>query len=456
MSRPLYDALMALSARDAARFHMPGHKGAAILPGWEAVTGLDLTELRETGDLYTPTPDSPIAKAETLLAGAYGAREALFLTGGATQGILSVLSAMTRPGDTVILDRNCHRSVHNALALLDLDPVWIYSPTIRPFDITAPVPAESVREALVARPESALVLVTCPTYYGVLSDLDAIAGVCGAAGVPLAVDAAHGAHLPFLPRLNGAEESDEAARVFTGYRSAQAVVMSAHKTLPALGQAAFVLLNCDKPPAESVRGFCALYGSSSPSYAVMASLDAARAHMERSNHLTLVTAWAKRLREEFSHLLRGPVDPTRLCLYTGDGYADALWLDEQRGVVCEMADDRNVLFILSERDGQDSLDRLTGALTALFSRKLVPFPGQSVDRQKAFPEAVSARSPRDALFGPQARRPLAQCEGKVSAGLVAPYPPGVPLLARGERITVEHIRALRKRGYGDTELMVCV
>ncbi len=437
MSAPLYDALAAAAGKDMLRLHMPGHKGRPVAGHFGEVAALDVTELSYSGNLYTEER-GPIREAEALWAEACGAKHCLFLTGGATQGILALFAAFARPGDTVILDRGAHRSVHNAVALLDLRPVWLRRPRLAPFGVEAALPPATVEAALDAHPDAAFVFVTDPTYYGVLSDLDAVAAVCRARNIPFLLDAAHGAQLLFL----------------SGAPPADAAVFSAHKTLPALGQAAFVLLR-DAAMAARVRGMTAVFGTSSPSYPIMASMDLARAHMlgEGREALTRVVSGAETLRRDFPHFLTGG-DPTRLCLYTGRGFSDALRLEERHGVACEMADRYNIVFLLSCADDTEALARLRAALEALFSARLVPLPARAQTPPPDLPER--GLPAREALFAPREPVPLGESAGRVAAELLSPYPPGVPAVSYGEKIDKNSIDFLGQMGYTEGDMVYVV
>ncbi len=436
---PLYDALRDRAGRDTARFHMPGHKGRPLAGLWGELTALDFTELPDTGNLYLDGADGPIRAAERLFADACEAAHGLFLTGGATQGILALLTAFAAPGDTVIVDRNSHRSVHNALALLDLRPVWVQAPLITPFCVTAAVPETAVRRALERHPDAVCVLMTSPTYYGVITALPALAAVCRQRGVPLLVDAAHGAHLPWL----------------AGHRSpvalgAQAAVLSAHKTLPALGQAAVLLAGADTDVVR-LRRCAGLYGSSSPSYPLMASLDLARAFMTRDGRAALqaVRGRAEDIRQKTPCFLGAirhndiVTDPLRLCLYTGGGHETAARLERDCGVACEMADTRNVVFLLSPADDGDALSRLSSAVDAL-GPDLPPMPPVTTVDPPPLPRVYC--TPREALFAPSKPLPPEQALGRAAAEPVGAWPPGVPLAARGEMIDETVVSLLLQAG----------
>ncbi len=443
---PLYDALCARASHGGDRFHMPGHKGHPPLAKDPPFLALDFTELHDTGNLYLDINSGPIRHAERLFAEACQAAHCLFLTGGATQGVLTLLTAYAPPGAHVIVDRNSHISIHNALALLDLHPVWLRAPLIDPFGITGPVAPNALQEALGHCPDAACVLITTPTYYGVQSDVPSLAAHCRSANVPLLVDAAHGAHLPFFP--------DGVSPVTQG---ASAAVLSAHKTLPALGQAA-VLLSDARADVEHLRACAALYGSSSPSYLLMASLDVARSHMtwQGRGALLRVADRVQAMRRDDDCLLSSflpgapSLDPLRLCLYTGRGHETARWLERTKGIVCEMSDARNVVFLCSPSDEDDALARLSDAL----SHRPPPRPqGLSLTTREPPQLPQAGCSPRQALFARHVQVPTADAVGRIAAQPIAPYPPGVPLVARGEIISGP-VAAFLTDGSGDSRVTI--
>ena len=234
-STPLYDALRAFAAQRPLRMHMPGHKGKSLpAPELAAIAAIDFTELPPTGDLFSG--GGAIGAAEALWAKVFHMASCLFLTGGSTQGVHAALALACKPGETVLLDRGSHRSAYNALALLDLKPVYLERPWLASEGITGPISPSSVAQALEHR-----------------------------RGGVLVVDGAHGAHLPFLGNDH--------------LSAADLVVTSAHKTLPALGQSALLLAG-ERFPHAGLRRAASLYGSSSPSYPMMACLDLCRAWME--------------------------------------------------------------------------------------------------------------------------------------------------------------------------------
>ena len=319
---PLYDAIRAFSAQHPVRLHIPGHKGKPLpIPELAGAAALDVTELGPTGDLFHG--GEPFDSAQRLWAEDFSMDCCQFLTGGSTLGLHTALALCCRPGDRVLIDRGCHRAVYNALALLDLDPVYLPRPWWAEKRLTSTISPEYVEKALAEHPEIKTVCITSPSYCGLLCDVQRISNIVHRNGGKLIVDGAHGAHLPFL-----------GVDAFAG---ADLVICSAHKTLPALGQSSLLFANGFEP--EQVRRMTSVYGSSSPSYPMMISMDGARAWMEGEGKV-LYRRTAERtaaLRERFPSLWEGALDPTRLTLNAVDGPALARAL-EARGLWPEMED----------------------------------------------------------------------------------------------------------------------
>ena len=425
---PLYDALRAFAAQNPLRMHMPGHKGISLpLSELSGYAALDFTELSPTGDLFAG--DGPIRAAEDLWADCFHMSHGLFLTGGSTQGVLAALTLACPVGSSVLLDRNSHRSAYHGMALLDLHPVYLHTPYQG--DLSGPIDPVQVDQTLRDHPEIQTVFLTSPTYYGILSDLPALAQVVHRHGGLLVVDAAHGAHLPFLGNWD--------------HTAADLIVFSAHKTLPAPGQSA-LLLSGTAFSHRQLRRAAALYGSSSPSYPMMAALDCCRDWMEREG----IAAYREtaqqvgQLRSACPALTGAPLDPCRLVIL-GDGFAlrDGL---EQRGVFPELADRGHVVFICTCADRPEHFARLRNTL-----RTLSPWTQPQPVGPPPVPEIVL--SPRQAQFSAVQDIPLSQAVGQIAACQIAPYPPGVPVIAPGERITKKTIAYLSQIGYNmETEI----
>ena len=430
---PLYDVLRQYAAEKPARFHMPGHKGGKLpVSELTAAVGLDVTEIPGTGNLYCA--GEPFDSAQALWAEKFGFEFCQFLTGGSTMGLHTGLSLLCSPGDKILVDRNCHRAVFHAMALLDLEPVYLERPWLGEENLIGPISPEQVEKQLSLHPEVKTVCITSPTYTGILSDVAEISHIVHVHGGKLLVDGAHGAHLPFLGE-----------RPFAG---ADGVVVSAHKTLPALGQGALLFTNGIDP--NRVRRMASVFGTSSPSYLVLASMDAARDWLEGEGgeEYRRTALRVAELRRKFPALGSGlSLDPTRLTLNVrdGSGFARAL---EAEGIFPEMEDGGHVVLICTPWDLRENLDRLERALEKLLGQMgpCAPIPAPPL------PERVC--SLREALFARTEVLPLERCAGRTAAAQLAPYPPGVPVVAPGERITEKELAYFVKIGYNNTDVPV--
>jgi len=437
---PLYEALAARASENRLRFHMPGHKGM-VLDGLPLLDiSLDMTELPGTGSLYEGIP--PVSEAEELCAKAWGAKQAFFLTGGSSQGVRAAVFAAVKPGGRILCDRNVHTSLHSALVMLDLEAEYIEAEAVPGFGAAGSLDPAEIERKLSENPDISGIFITSPSYYGVIQDIPAIAGTAKAHGVPLIVDEAHGAHLPFLEGYAGAVA-----------QGADLAVCSMHKTLPALGQSALLTAG-ERFPAQRLRYSCSLFGSASPSYLMMANMDLARAYMEKEGRGRQKEIAGASLEFQASLHERGldslgchtRCDPMRVTVNTASagfsGYEALEALEKSHGIAPEMADIRNLIFILSVFDSKERLDTLFRALSSLAEKgKRVsppPLPG--------LPAPAFAIRPREAALSPERGVPLSESCGKIASRPVSVFPPGIQLIGAGERIKREHIEYLLALG----------
>ena len=443
-SSPLQTALEAC-ARRAYPLHMPGHKRRlAPAPGL-ACYAWDTTEVPGTDDLHAA--EGVLAAAMARTAALWGAARSWYLVGGSTCGILAAIRAAAPHGSTILCARNCHKSVYHAIELGGLRAHWLTPPVDAAFGVYGSVPPASVAAALEACPGAACVVLTSPTYEGVLSDVAAIAGICHAHGVPLIVDEAHGAHYLPLAQAHGWRGGALAA-------GADLVVQSPHKTLPSLTQTALLHLGAGgRIDPDEVERQLDVFETSSPSYPLLVSLDGCTALLAEQGG-ELFAAWRRRL-DRFSAAVRG-LGVLRVLCHGADAPAahPAVWahdagkllvrsprtgaalartLREDYGFETEMSCGPNVLAMTSVADDEDALDRLAAALLAI-DRCL---PQGTAPAQAAVlpPPGPAVYTIAAALRRPRAERPLADAVGAAAAEYVWAYPPGVPLWAPGERIT---------------------
>lgn len=444
MSTPLYDALLALSGSDLLRLHMPGHKGRA--GGlFEAVSAIDFTEITPTGNLYTG--EGPIREAEQLCARAAGAKDALFFTCGSTQGIFTMLSAAVGLGGTLVLERGCHKSVYHGMGLLDITPVYLTPAPLPGTALPAPLTADQAEAALTGHPEAKALFVTSPSYYGLRADIASLADVCHAHGAWLLVDEAHGAHFPFVGLPSAVALGADLA------------VVSTHKTWPALGSSSILYVGDNFPmDALVLKEQSSYFSTTSPSYPILASIDYARDQLEGNagaayQDTARRTAELRRRINENTpfHAFCGEdglsLDPCRLTVDTlvgglsGHRASDLL---EAQNIYMEMADERYLVAILTCADGEPEFQRLWAGFQSLIS-----YAGQDTAELPLSlpPLPERCQSIRAAMFGDREMVPLKDAAGRISGQIVAPYPPGVPILAPGEEITEKHIAYLQKKSY---------
>ena len=257
----LFDKLKEYAASGMYPMHMPGHKrNTAFLPPGLPYD-IDITEVHGFDDLHEPT--GILLETAELAAELYGSKRAFLLVGGSTAGNLAAIGANTVRGDKILMDINCHRSIYNAVELFGLKPIYIIPETDETTGISSGTEPRDVTAALEKDPEIRLVVITSPTYEGVISDVGAISETVHGFGIPLFVDGAHGAHLDFSARFKGG-----AVRA-----GADAVVMSLHKTLPALTQCSLLHICSERVSITKVARLLSILQTSSPSYILMASID---------------------------------------------------------------------------------------------------------------------------------------------------------------------------------------
>lgn len=442
MSSPICDFVRRYNERRPARFHMPGHKGSAIL-GFEA---LDITEIDGADELFTA--DGIIAKSEAQAGALFGAHT-VYATGGSTLCIqamlhLSALYAAAKGERPCILAaRNTHKAFINAAALLDIDIQWCYPETDTSY-VSCHLSPEGIRQALHSCPQRVTaVYVTSPDYLGHMLDIRGIAEICHQAGALLLVDNAHGAYLRFLPQSCHPMEL-----------GADICCDSAHKTLGVLTGGAYLHISHAAPEwlAQQAKASMSLFGSSSPSYLILQSLDAANDRMARfrddlADLLPKAAALKRRLSDR-GYMLTGE-EPLKVTVcpksfgYTGTEIAATL---EENGAFPEFYDPDHVVLMLSPWNSDDDLVRLEQTLCSIPQRTPIILTPPPV------PHPVRVMTPRQALFAVSERLPLEDCCGRISAAAAISCPPAIPLVVCGERIDQQVIACLRY--YGVSACMV--
>ncbi|WP_107763576.1 aminotransferase class I/II-fold pyridoxal phosphate-dependent enzyme [Coprothermobacter proteolyticus] len=456
---PYYSGLLAYIAKHRASFHMPGHKrGRGVHPDFKAFLGenvflLDLTEVQGVDYLHKPT--GILREAMDLLADAYGAKESFFLVNGSTVGNQAALMAVGGPGKKILIARNSHRSVVGGLILNGSMPVYLPVNVDPELGITTSVSPEVLREYLDKNDVDA-VFLTNPNYYGVSGNIRELVDIVHEHGLPIVVDEAHGAHFHFHQAL-------PLSAVDAG---ADLVVQSTHKTLSSMTQSSWMHMNGDLVDVELLKAALRTLQSSSPNYVLMASLDVARMQMatEGAELLSSALNVAQYLREAINEIPGlqcfgrervgkygiFDVDLTKITITVLGlgltGYKVEQLLNDELGVEVELSDPNNILAFVTIGDDYDNADKLIKAMSNLSERffgKLPPLETAAVHTFPVLPEVVL--TPREAFFAEKKVVPFREAVGAISAESVVLYPPGIPVIAPGERITEESFDYVMKR-----------
>ena len=454
---PLLTALLQSKRQTNAVFFAPGHKkGKGIEHQLEYLLGkkvfqTDLPELPELDNLFAP--QAAIAKAQDLASQCFGADRTWFLVNGSTCGIVSAIMATCEAGDKIILPRNIHQSAIAGLVFSGATPVFVKPEHDHLRDITYSITSDAIEKTLINNPETKAVMVLYPSYQGICGDLEAIADITHKYNIPLLVDEAHGGHFAFHNNLPPSALS----------LGADLTVQSTHKVLGAMTQASMLHIQGTKIAPQRVTKALQLLQSTSPSYLLLASLDAARKQMaiegQQLMEKTLILADIAR-----ENLIKIPglsvveysprsgfkyLDRTRLTVDIGQlgitGYEADSILHEELGVTCELPLLRHLTFIITFGNDRDDITKLIEAFTTL-SQYYYPATSFSTNvcLSSNLPIPPSPLSPREAYFAPTETIPFSQSSDRICGELICPYPPGIPILMPGEMITKEAIEYLQQ------------
>ena len=463
----LYSKLIQYSSSDYYGFHMPGHKRSSALTGAELPYKIDITEIEGFDDLHHAK--GILREAQERAAKVYQAEETHYLINGSTAGLLSAVFGCTRRGDRILMARNCHKSVYNAVFLNGLRPVYIYPEEVPGTEMNGEIAQRQVDQLLNDYPDVRAVVITSPTYDGVVSDVRKIAETVHKRNIPLILDEAHGAHLGFHPYFP--ENGNQCG--------ADLVIHSLHKTLPALTQTALLHMNGDIVNRSQVRKYLHMLQSSSPSYVLMAGMDECIRMLEErgeevfAQYSVLLDHARKRLQElRYMELMRTErYDPSKLVtsvkdtvladsgeIFTGrDLYR---WLLDNYHLQAEMAAGFYVIFMTSPADMPEGMERLISALYEIDQKLVI---NKSDERKSACPEipdiretAISQEAVYSSCDAEEKRAEgsetvlWSEAEGRISLEYTYLYPPGIPLIVPGERIsgqTVKQIGMYEKMGF---------
>ncbi|HEY9666361.1 MAG TPA: aminotransferase class I/II-fold pyridoxal phosphate-dependent enzyme [Coleofasciculaceae cyanobacterium] len=465
---PLLEALRTRAQRLHAPFYAPGHKRGRGIPQPLAellgalVFRADLPELPDLDNLFAP--EGVIQEAQALAAAAFGAEQTWFLVNGSTAGVMAAILATCGTGEKIILPRNIHQSAIAGLVLSGAIPIFVNPDYDPDTDLAYSITPKAVAAALQKYPDAKAVMMVYPTYQGVCGDVSAIAQIVHQHNIPLLVDEAHGPHFAFHPDLPPSALS----------LGADLTVQSTHKVLGAMTQASMLHIQGNRLNRERLNKALQIVQSTSPSYLLLASLDAARQqialHGEQLMTQTLQLADIARQRiSQISGLSvleprKTPgffaLDRTRLTVKVSElglsGFeADEIFL-EQLGVIAELPTLQHLTFIISLGNTQTDIEQLVQAFTTLTREKYRSNSVTSLDQvfQRWKSELLFIHpssfilqpelSPRDAFFAPTETVQIDQTLDRISAELICPYPPGIPALMPGEIINPAAIEYLQQ------------
>jgi arginine decarboxylase len=461
-SAPLFESLRQFVEREQAPFYSPGHKGGRTLDSWfrDHIAAIDLNNLPDTDTLHCP--EGPILEAERLIADAWGVGQSFILVQGSTSGNITVALSALRPDEPVLIARNAHKSVLAGLVQVGARPVWLEPRWDDRFGVAHGIDADVVERAFRDSGAKAL-WVLHPTYYGTTGDIAALAELSRRHDATLLVDGAHSPHFAFHPDLPTPGESAGAA----------ATVQSVHKILSGLSQAAVLHIDPEVLDPASVRRGLQLVQTTSPHFAIMASIDLARREMmlhgsdlleqalQRARNAATRLAAVPGLRVLRPEDLAGAgtglhqLDETKLLIGTSGLAADARDIVERlnrvHGVQPELSGTGHVLCISTIGNTDEDFERLVAGFAEVARHAGRTSAGAKTgligDLLAVRPETVL--TPREAFFAADEAVSLQAAAGRIAAEAITPYPPGIPLVMPGERLdadVIDLLLALRNAG----------
>ena len=435
----LFSRLLDYAKKKRISFSMPGHKGGrGFSEEFKSMAfQMDVTELPDTESLNSPK--ETIKNLKEKLSEIYGAKESFVLTGGSTSGVHIMLSSAIKKGK-LLTQRNCHRSVINAAAILGFDIEFL--PTIYDENTMTPLPPtkEMVEAAVKNYQNIDAVLITSPDYYGHIADIKGIGEVLKKYNIPLLVDEAHGAHFPFLGVPNAIKEGADMA------------VESAHKTLNALNQAAYLHVSGDIISPDTVRMIIPMHLTSSPSYPIVVSAETA---LTNSGGWKILEKYIKAKKELLKNSTKvlypdGITDETRVvfCLknYCITGYEFEKILRLRYNIDSEMSDRFNIVFIITPSNTLPEIDTLFKAAeeilsdTPLKKAEIITFP----------PTPKKRLSPKDTMQSDGEMIEVKKSHGRILKSNITAYPPGSAILVMGEEMSedlISYIDELKDMGH---------
>ncbi len=456
LETPLLDGLKKYIEEDNISFHTPGHKGDKSLTNWtKYIPYMDLTEVEGLDNIHDPK--GIILESQKLAASAFKAKETFYSVNGTTGGLYIALRAVTNPGDKILIQRNCHKSIYNGAILNRLNLTYVYPKYNEKYKLTTGIDPKDVEKYLEKYSDIKAVVITYPSYYGICSDIERIAEIVHKYDKILLVDEAHGSHFVFSEKLP--------KTALEG--GADIVVQSTHKTLPSFTQSSMIHVGSHRIDIEKLKSVFSLYQTTSPSYVLMASLDVARAYMEKygKEKLNLLISNIEFIKNNMD-------SKNRIFIFSGDREDKTIYdldvtkilinikgiigsslekiLRKEYNIQLEMSDYYYGLALTTVMNDKDDLNRLSFALEEIaqnrpyekiFSFNIeMPTPKVRLPLWEAFDKEKTTLSLRESI-------------GKISGSFVVPYPPGIPILCPGEEITEEIISKIEFLNQNHIEIL---
>lgn len=452
---PIHDFLVNHAKEKSVSFHMPGHKGAAIYKrfGYDGFLthfmDCDITEITGADNLFQA--EGILKEAQVAYARLYDSKKSYLLINGTSGGIIASVLAAVPKGKKLIMARNCHKSVFNALTLADAQPLYAYPELIAPYGISGAIPPGEIEELLENNPDAEAVILPSPNYYGICSDIEAIAEIVHRYGKILIVDQAHGAHLKLFRKfgIKGSPKSAEES-------NADIIINSIHKTLASYTQSAVLNLNSDRVSHYTLEDKLQCIESTSPSYLLMASLDI-NAGILQNHGLEIMAEWADYLDyfyEEASKIkgleLMGQLpemDWTKINFSFSSLGISGAELEKillERKIFIELYTGDLVMCMTGIGNTKEDVDKLLKALQDISESKAGGSVAASKEKNNllAFRRSKIYELPREKVWCD-----LLAAEGRICASSVIPYPPGIPLVCPGEKFEKDillYIKSLRE------------
>lgn len=442
--------LLEHAAVDPVSFHMPGHKGSHIYRenGYgdflDAIMDCDITEIPGADNLFQT--ESIIAETMEKYRKLYDVKKSYLLVNGSSGGLISAILASVSRGGSLVMARNCHKSIFNALPLGDIKPVYAYPETVEEYGVLGEVTPEEISRCLDENTEADAVILPSPNYYGICSDVRAIADEVHKRGKLLIVDQAHGAHLKFFGKF-GIEGFPQSAEE----QGADIVINSIHKTLASWTQSALLNVCTDRVDLALLEDKLQTIESSSPSYPMMATLDI-NAELLIGKGEELMRDWAENLSffyeeakkiEGFVLMETESLDRTKLNIDMSAYGVNGNELEEllmEKGIFIELVTGNIVMCMSGIGNRRCDFESLIAALREIAAERILGDSEKPKQPQAVTEKLVLADLPKDKVYVP-----MAEAVGKVCASSIIPYPPGVPIACPGEVLTAEVLEYVKAR-----------